>query len=139
LPPSSECCLQPPAHVGSLLADFSTLKMGAIRSFETSVHTRSTRRHIPEDGILVYCNVFCLLKTPFRLVIGLFNNLQVVTIITDNTVTGLHTLQALLTNLFTLSSVAFTLLITRELSKSHSTTHSQCHCTTVLTSLEDTQ
>jgi hypothetical protein len=33
------------------LADFCTLKMEAIRSFETSVHTRSTRRHIPEDGI----------------------------------------------------------------------------------------
>jgi hypothetical protein len=44
--------LQPPAHAGSSLADFSTLKMEAIRSSETSVHTRSTRRHIPEDGIL---------------------------------------------------------------------------------------
>jgi hypothetical protein len=31
---------------------FFTLKMEAIRSSETSVHTRSTRRHIPEDGIL---------------------------------------------------------------------------------------
>jgi hypothetical protein len=30
----------------------STLKMEATRSSETSVHTRSTRRHIPEDGIL---------------------------------------------------------------------------------------
>jgi hypothetical protein len=44
--------LQPPAHSGSSLADFSTLKMDAIRSSETLVHTRSTRRHIPEDGIL---------------------------------------------------------------------------------------
>jgi hypothetical protein len=44
--------LQPPAHAGSSLADFSTLKMEAIRSSETSVHTRSTRRHIPEGGIL---------------------------------------------------------------------------------------
>jgi hypothetical protein len=43
---------QPPAHAGSLPADFSALKMEAIRSFETWVHTRSTRRHIPEDGIL---------------------------------------------------------------------------------------
>jgi hypothetical protein len=34
------------------LADFSTLKIEAIRSSEPSVHTRSTRRHIPEDGIL---------------------------------------------------------------------------------------
>jgi hypothetical protein len=44
--------VQPPAHAGSSLADFSTLKMEAIRSSETSVDTRSTRRHIPEDGIL---------------------------------------------------------------------------------------
>jgi hypothetical protein len=35
-----------------ILEDFSTLKMEAIRSSETSVYTRSTRRHIPEDGIL---------------------------------------------------------------------------------------
>jgi hypothetical protein len=41
----------PPAHAGSFFADFSTLKMEAISSSETSVHTRSTRRHIPEDGI----------------------------------------------------------------------------------------
>jgi hypothetical protein len=40
------------AHAGSWLADFSTLKVEAIRSSETSVHTRSTRRYIPEDGIL---------------------------------------------------------------------------------------
>jgi hypothetical protein len=34
-------------------ADFSTLKMEAIRSYGTSVQsTRSTRRHILEDGIL---------------------------------------------------------------------------------------
>jgi hypothetical protein len=45
--------LQLPAHAGSSLADFSTLKMEAIRSFETSVQsTTSTRRHTPEDGIL---------------------------------------------------------------------------------------
>jgi hypothetical protein len=31
---------------------FLPLKMEAIRSSERSVHTRSTRRHIPEDGIL---------------------------------------------------------------------------------------
>jgi hypothetical protein len=29
-----------------------TLMMEATRSSETSVHTRSTRRHIPENGIL---------------------------------------------------------------------------------------
>jgi hypothetical protein len=44
--------LQPPAHAGSSLVDFSTLKMEAIRSSETSVHTRCTRRHISEYGIL---------------------------------------------------------------------------------------
>jgi hypothetical protein len=44
--------MRTPAHAGSSLADFSTLKMEAIRSSETSVHTRSIRRHIPEDGIL---------------------------------------------------------------------------------------
>jgi hypothetical protein len=30
----------------------SCVKMEAIRSSETSVHTGTTRRHIPEDGIL---------------------------------------------------------------------------------------
>jgi hypothetical protein len=44
--------LQPPAHADSSLAKLSTLKMEAIRSSETSVHTRSARRYIPEDGIL---------------------------------------------------------------------------------------
>jgi hypothetical protein len=44
--------LQPPAHAGSSLADFSTLKMEAIISSETSFHTRSTRRHIAEESIL---------------------------------------------------------------------------------------
>jgi hypothetical protein len=42
---------QPPAHGGSSLAD-STLKMEATHSSETLDRTRSTRRHIPEDGIL---------------------------------------------------------------------------------------
>jgi hypothetical protein len=40
------------ARAGSSIADFSTLKFEAIRSSETSVHTRSTLRHIPEEGIL---------------------------------------------------------------------------------------
>jgi hypothetical protein len=50
--------LQPPAYAGPSLADFVTLKMEAIRSSETSVHTRSTQRHIPEDGIIL--DIFCL-------------------------------------------------------------------------------
>jgi hypothetical protein len=46
--------LQLPAHAGFSLADFSTLKMEAIRSSETSVQSStSTRRHTPEDGILL--------------------------------------------------------------------------------------
>jgi hypothetical protein len=49
---SGSCNLQPPAHTGFSFTNFSTLKMEAILSSETSVHTRSTRRHIPEDGIL---------------------------------------------------------------------------------------
>jgi hypothetical protein len=39
------------ADAGTSLADFSILKMEAKRSSETFVHTRSTQRHIPEDGI----------------------------------------------------------------------------------------
>jgi hypothetical protein len=50
--------LQPPAHAGSSLANFSTMKMEAICSSETSVHTRSTQRHISEDGILQSCILF---------------------------------------------------------------------------------
>jgi hypothetical protein len=44
--------LQPPAHAGSSLTDSSTLKMETICSSETSVQTRSTQRHIPENDIL---------------------------------------------------------------------------------------
>jgi hypothetical protein len=44
--------LQPPALAGSLLAGFSTMKMEAIRSSDMSVHTRSARHYIPQDGIL---------------------------------------------------------------------------------------
>jgi hypothetical protein len=39
-------------NAGSSLADFFPLKMEEIRSSETSVHTRTIRRHIQEDGIL---------------------------------------------------------------------------------------
>jgi hypothetical protein len=39
-------------HAASSLVDFSTLKMEAIHSSEMSVRTRTTRYHIPENGIL---------------------------------------------------------------------------------------
>jgi hypothetical protein len=42
------------AQAGSPLADFSTLKMEAIRSSETSVHTKSTRRYILEDDTIQF-------------------------------------------------------------------------------------
>jgi hypothetical protein len=44
--------LQTPADSGSSLADFSTLKMEAIPSSETSVYASSTQRHIPEYDIV---------------------------------------------------------------------------------------
>jgi hypothetical protein len=44
--------LQLLAHSGYPRADFSTLKMEAIRSSERSVNAKSTQRHIPEDDIL---------------------------------------------------------------------------------------
>jgi hypothetical protein len=62
------CRLQPPAHASSSLADFSTLKMEAICFSETSVHTRSTRRHIPEDGIRQEIFLF---STTIRKALGL--------------------------------------------------------------------
>jgi hypothetical protein len=55
--------LEPPAHAGSLLADFYTLKMEAIRSSETSDNTISTRRHIPEDGIFQNNNIILQLDS----------------------------------------------------------------------------
>jgi hypothetical protein len=44
--------MQPSSHASSSPSDFSTLKMEAILSSEMSVHTRSTQRQTPEDGIL---------------------------------------------------------------------------------------
>jgi hypothetical protein len=38
--------LQSPAHAGSSCADFSTLKIEAIRSSQTSIHTRSTHNRM---------------------------------------------------------------------------------------------
>jgi hypothetical protein len=40
------------AHADSPLVDLPTLKMEVINSSETSVHTRTTRRHNPENGFL---------------------------------------------------------------------------------------
>jgi hypothetical protein len=55
--------LHSPAHAGSSLADFSTLKMEAIRISETSVYTICTLRHIPEDGIFHVVNEFKVYST----------------------------------------------------------------------------
>jgi hypothetical protein len=46
------CSLQPSTHAGSSLVDFSTMKMEALRSSETSIHTRTRRHHMPENNIL---------------------------------------------------------------------------------------
>jgi hypothetical protein len=48
-----EVSLQPPAHAGSSLAHFSTLKMEVIPSYKKSVNTWPTRRHTTEDGIIL--------------------------------------------------------------------------------------
>jgi hypothetical protein len=68
---------------GSSLADFSTLKMEAIRSSETSVQsTTSTRRHTPEDGILHFFTLFTFVlkhdnRTDLSMgKLGLTNSLQ---------------------------------------------------------------
>jgi hypothetical protein len=50
----------PPDHAGSSRADFSTLKMEAIRFSEKSVQTRSTRGHNPEDGIFSSIKSACI-------------------------------------------------------------------------------
>jgi hypothetical protein len=44
--------LQLLAHAGSSLVDSSALKMEAIRSSETLVQTKTTRRRTPENDIL---------------------------------------------------------------------------------------
>jgi hypothetical protein len=73
---SEECIasifsLQPPAHADSSLPDFSTLKMEAIRSSETSVYTRSTRRHIPENDIpLIPLLAICFMLILFGLLLN---------------------------------------------------------------------
>jgi hypothetical protein len=48
--------MQPSAHAGSSLADFSTIKMESIRSSETSVYIRSTQLYVTEGGILQFLN-----------------------------------------------------------------------------------
>jgi hypothetical protein len=53
----------------------------------------------------MYCNVFSWLETPFGLLIGFINHLQVVTTINYNTVTHLQSLHA---NLLSLCVVVFT-------------------------------
>jgi hypothetical protein len=50
--------MQRPASAGLSLTDFSSLKMEALHSFGTSVHTRTTWCHIPENGIIQKCFLF---------------------------------------------------------------------------------
>jgi hypothetical protein len=45
--------LEVPADAGSPLTDYSTMKMEAIHSFETSVNPGSIQSHIPQDDILL--------------------------------------------------------------------------------------
>jgi hypothetical protein len=52
LPTNEEPAWAGGCRPGSSLPDFSTLKMEAICSSQTSLYTISTRRHIPENGIL---------------------------------------------------------------------------------------
>jgi hypothetical protein len=59
------CRLHPPANASASLANFATLKMEAIRSSETSVNTRPTQRHIPEDDILQINTYFLILNSLF--------------------------------------------------------------------------
>jgi hypothetical protein len=47
-----------------LLGWYWTLKMEVIRSSETSVHIRSTRRYIPEDGNFHFHNYRCRTSNP---------------------------------------------------------------------------
>jgi hypothetical protein len=44
---------QTPAHAGSSLSDFSTMKMEAIRSSETSVHMTPHRRRLHSSKIFL--------------------------------------------------------------------------------------
>jgi hypothetical protein len=50
----------------------STLKMGATRSFETSVYNKPTRRHIPEYGILheKCCSQLCTYSSFKTMILG---------------------------------------------------------------------
>jgi hypothetical protein len=45
-------------HTGFSLGRFSTLKMGLIRSSETSIHIRTTRHYILEDGNIHPSSIF---------------------------------------------------------------------------------
>jgi hypothetical protein len=68
--------LQPPAHAGSRSRIFSTLKMEAIRSSETSVNPRSTQRHILEDNIryivIVFLSLILILEVEMAQYISYF-------------------------------------------------------------------
>jgi hypothetical protein len=52
--PCRSCSLQPPAHAGSSLTDFSTLKMDTIRFSETSAHIRDTAPPSQKTAFFIY-------------------------------------------------------------------------------------
>jgi hypothetical protein len=54
---------------------------------------------------ILCCHVYAWLKTGIGLVIGFINNLQIVTTNNYNTITDLHNLQSLHTNLLSLSAL----------------------------------
>jgi hypothetical protein len=65
-----------------------------------------------EHGKVTCYHVYGWLKTVFGLVIGIINNLQVVTTNNEYTVADLHNVQSLHTNLFSLSALVFTGTVT---------------------------
>jgi hypothetical protein len=71
------------------------------------------------QGLLILWHVIPL-KTPFRLLIGFINHVQVVSTITYNTVTYFHNLHSLPANHFTLPAVVFAYSVSLSLKRLNS-------------------
>jgi hypothetical protein len=79
---------------GGKISDLRTTLAVTIRSSETSVPTRATRRHIPEDGILLsYCSDQCDLWSWYDVAPRLKNKLQLL-LKTNAVPSALHTLRS---------------------------------------------